>query len=201
MRHLWHWRGACAVGCLAAMIIGAGLGCGSDSTSPNGNGNGGEQVPDFTAQDVNSRSETFMQDIQFSTFASGKATLLYFGRATCEGCVEQFAGIDSLVADLIDEGFSVTGAMVNHHLDAPYTFWLDEAEASIPAFQDTLAIVDEQNVPKIGNLLGALDGDELLIIDAGRHLVREEKVGVSHEYDLRDHADRETVKAWVRELF
>ena len=65
-----------------------------------------------------------------------------------------------------------------------------------------MTTVDGQNVPQIGYLLDALEGDELLIIDSGRYLRRSEKAGgVEGHYDLRDTADRETVMSWIRDLF
>ncbi|MBD3236474.1 MAG: redoxin domain-containing protein [Candidatus Eisenbacteria bacterium] len=198
MRGHGHRRAVWLLGCLTLGLVALGVGCDS-STDPNGDE--GEQVPDFVAEDVNSFSDTFGQDLQFSEFASGKATLLYFGRSTCEGCRAQYAAIDTIVAELTDEGYAVTGAMVNHHLDRAYAYYLDGARAEIPAFQDTLAVIDEQNVPRIGYLLSALEGDELLVIDSSRRLQRTERIGESHEYDLRELADRATVKSWIRDLF
>ncbi len=200
MRRLWQPRAAWTMGCLALLIVWMVLGCGSDPSGPNGNGD--ERVPDFAALDVNSFSETHGQDVQFSVLASGKAVVLYFGRASSEQSRAQFAGLDTLVAELVDEGVVVTGAMINHEQDAAYASYLDEARASIPALQDTVTTVDGQNVPQIGYLLDALEGDELLIIDSGRYLRRSEKAGgVEGHYDLRDTADRETVMSWIRDLF
>jgi len=191
-----HRKNMIAVaGCALTLVI-AGLGCGgSDNNGPNGP----EKIPDFTLRDVNENSATFEQDVTFHVSSADTAVVLYFGRATCDGCRGQYAGVDTLVAELLAEGLAVTGGMVNHPVDAPYSYWLKDVYASLPALQDTLIVVGSDNVPALGHLLDCLESDELLIIDPDGYEAKKTKIGSGHELDLKKAADRETIKEWVRQ--
>lgn len=158
-------------------------------------------VPDFTRLDVNPNSPTVGTEISFSDIAAGKKCLLYFGYADCSECIAQYSGLGALADELAADQIEIGAAFVNHPYTAPYADDLEIANTWVPAFQDTLIVIDDEETPALQPIFDldpwvARSHSVLVLIDLNSNVLAKAFLGTGY-LNLLSAADRATVREWL----